>query len=231
MSSTSSPASAGSCPPVPRSFGSKVRRHRVDRKVVTAALRSGLERTLDEDLGYGFRMLVDMAERSLSESAFMDPTTAVQCIDRLHDGLRQLATRRLFDGRLRDEAGELRVVIPVLDWDAYVHLAFDEIRLACTGSPQVTRRLSEAVEDLLAVAPPDRQPVLREQLELLHEAVNSLQRAPADIAFALRPDRQGIGVAASDGQPCREIGTSSAPASAVEPHVGRGVSTASVSAD
>ena len=60
-------------------------------KAVTDALRSGLRTDLDEDLAYGFRMLVDMAERSLSDSEFLDPTTAVQCIDRLHDGLRQLA--------------------------------------------------------------------------------------------------------------------------------------------
>ena len=59
---------------------------------------SGLERTLDEDLAYGFRLLVDMAERSLSDSEFLDPTTAVQCIDRLHDGLRQLSGRVIPDG-------------------------------------------------------------------------------------------------------------------------------------
>ena len=58
----------------------------VDRQAVTDALRSGLERTLDEDLAYGFRMLVDMAIRSLSESPFSDPTTAVQCIDRSMTG-------------------------------------------------------------------------------------------------------------------------------------------------
>ena len=63
----------------------------LDRDAVAAAMRSGLERTLDEDLGYGFGMLVDMAERALSESPFLDPTTAVRCIDRLHDGLRQLS--------------------------------------------------------------------------------------------------------------------------------------------
>ena len=72
---------------------------------VTDALHSGLERTLDEDLAYGFRLLVDMAERSLADSEFLDPTTAVQCIDRLHDGLRQLSGRVIPDGLLRDEDG------------------------------------------------------------------------------------------------------------------------------
>ena len=175
----------------------------VDRAAVTAALRSGLERTLDEDLAYGFRMLVDMAERSLSESPFMDPTTAVQCIDRLHDGLRQLATRRIFDGRLYDDTGALRVVIPSMDWDAYVHLAFDEIRLAGAGSPQVSRRLTDALQDLLTVAPPSRRPILAEQLDLLHGAAENTDRDRRDIHFALQPDRQGVGAAAnSDGVDC-----------------------------
>jgi len=69
-----------------------------------------------------------MAEGSLSVSAFLDPTTAVQRIDRLYDGLRQLATRTLTDGRVSDAAGRRRVTMPAMSWDADVHLAFDEIR-------------------------------------------------------------------------------------------------------
>ena len=63
------------------------------------ALSLKLEPTLDEDVAYGMRLLVDIAERSLSESPFQDPTTAVQAIDRLHDILRQLARRPFPDGR------------------------------------------------------------------------------------------------------------------------------------
>ena len=118
---------------------------RLDRERATAALGSALERTLDQDIAYGFRMLVDMAERALSESPFVDPTTAVQALDRLHDGLRQLAVRELPDGRWYDETGRLRLTVPVMDWDAYVHLAFDEIRLAgavAAGEPPAGRRLA-----------------------------------------------------------------------------------------
>jgi uncharacterized membrane protein len=169
---------------------------RVDRDAVTASLTSGLERALGEDVAYGFRMLVDMAERSLSESPFLDPTTAVQCIDRLHDGLRQLAGRVFPDGNLRDPSGQIRVTVPTMDWDAYVHLSFDEIRLAGAESPQVSRRLSAALEDLLEVAPADRRPALREQLELLRARVDRGERQEADRAFALHADGAGIGVAA-----------------------------------
>ena len=168
----------------------------LDREAVTAALQSGLERTLDEDLGYGFRLLVDMAERSLSESSFLDPTTAVQCIDRLHDGLRQLSGRVIPDGRLYDASGRIRVTIPTMDWSGYVHLAFDEIRLAGAGSPQVARRLIAALVDLLDVAPDDRRPPIEQQLELLREAIRASDRQQPDLDFADLPDAQGIGVAA-----------------------------------
>jgi uncharacterized membrane protein len=169
----------------------------LDQRAVTDALRSGLERTLDEDLAYGFRLLVDMAERSLSESEFLDPTTAVQCIDRLHDGLRQLAPRVIPDGVLRDDGDKVRVTIPTLDWNAYVHLAFDEVRLAGAASPQIARRIRAALDDLLHVAPANRQPPLQRQLALLDEALQQSSRQPADIRFAMAPDSQGIGVAAS----------------------------------
>src|SRR4029453_14153679 len=134
---------------------------------VTDALHSGLERTLDEDLAYGYRLLVDMAERSLADSEFLDPTTAVQCIDRLHDGLRQLSGRVIPDGDLRDDRGTVRVTIPTMDWDAYVHFAFDEIRLAGATSPQIARRLRAALDDLLDIAPAPRPPPLRCHLQLL----------------------------------------------------------------
>ena len=88
------------------------------------------------------------------------PDHAVQAIDRLHDCLRQLARRPFPDGKLSDADGIVRLAVPSMDWDAYVHLAFDEIRLAGAGSPQVSRRLRSALHDY-DVAPPDRQLVLR----------------------------------------------------------------------
>lgn len=166
----------------------------LDHDAVRRALRTGMERGQRSDLAYGFRMLVDVAERSLADSPFLDPTTAVQAIDRLHDGLRQLATRELDDGVHRDDAGHVRVTVPTMSWDAYVHLVFDEIRLAGHGSPQVTRRLTAALDDLVSVAPPDRQVALRHQLELLRSAVEGSELAVADREFALEADMQGIGV-------------------------------------
>ena len=75
----------------------------------------------------------------------------MQAIDRLYDCLRQLAPRPSPDGKYRDKNGEIRLVTSFKTWEDYVHLAFDEIRIAGSGSPQVARRLRGVLEDLLTV--------------------------------------------------------------------------------
>ena len=117
----------------------------------------------------------------------------MQAIDRLHDCLRQLAPRDFPSGDLLDEHGTLRVVVRRTSWDAYVQLAFEEIRLAGAASPQVARRLREALEDLRTVAPPNRQAAIEDQLTLLEEAVARSYEDPRDVALAQAGDRQGLG--------------------------------------
>ena len=152
----------------------------------------GPERVHTEDPAYGLRKLVDIAERSIAQP-FNDPTTTLQALHRLHDLLRQLAARPLPCGEHRDEDGVVRLVERTLSWDGYVRLAFDEIRLAGASSPQVTRRLCAALEDLKSVAPPDRQAPLDRQLRLLTAAVHRAYEDEEDVAAALTPDAEGIG--------------------------------------
>ena len=168
----------------------------LDENRLHAALSLKLEPTLDEDVAYGMRLLVDIAERSLSESPFQDPTTAVQAIDRLHDILRQLSRRPFPDGRIEDERGELRLLMTTMTWDDYVHLAFDEIRMAGAGSLQVSRRLVAALTDLRRVTLPSRVGVLDDQLEQLQAATKNAMVDERDIRLALDPDREGLGAAA-----------------------------------
>jgi uncharacterized membrane protein len=169
----------------------------LDEDRLRAALVISLEPTLDEDVAYGVRLLVDIAERSLADSPFQDPTTAVQAIDRLHDILRQLARRPFPDGRHRDAAGNVRLTVRTMSWEAYVHLAFDEIRMAGAGSPQVSRRLKAALEDLRSIATPARTAIIDEQLDLLATATETAMDDRRDVELALHEDREGIGAAAS----------------------------------
>jgi uncharacterized membrane protein len=153
----------------------------------------GLERTLDQDLAYGLRMLVDIAERSLADSPFLDPTTAVQALDRLHDCLRQLVPRPFPNGRHRDDHGTVRLITQVMGWDDYVQLAFDEIRMAGAGSPQIARRMRAALEDLLSIAPPDRKGSLQKQLDLLQSGSRSAIPEASDRQRSSRGDSRGLG--------------------------------------
>ncbi len=142
------------------------------------------------------RLLVDIAERSLSESPFQDPTTAVQAIDRLHDILRQLARRHSPTGASVARTARSGSLLKMMIWEDYVHLAFDEIRMAGAGSPQVSRRLVAALMELRRVALPERVTVLDEQAALLRAATVEAMHDGRDIRFALDPDREGLGDAA-----------------------------------
>lgn len=165
---------------------------RLDVKELLAALTLGPERTLQQDTAFGFRQLVDIAERALSPG-INDPTTAVQAIDQLHDLLRRMVRRRFPSASRKDEAGVLRLICPRPDWDAYVRLALDEVRQYGKGSIQVARRLRFLLEDLLRVAPPFRRGELERQLGLLEASVEHAFATREEAALAVRASPQGHG--------------------------------------
>ncbi|MDQ1024825.1 putative membrane protein [Streptomyces umbrinus] len=152
----------------------------------------GAERTFHQDLGFGLRQLSDIALRALSP-AVNDPTTAVQAVDRIVQFLSSVAQRPLGALLHRDRRGTVRLVQPVPGWTELVDLAFTEIRGCAVSSPQVTRRLLAGLDDLLgAVAEDRREPLVRHRT-LLTQAVERTVPQATDRAFALHPDRQGIG--------------------------------------
>ena len=117
----------------------------------------------------------------------------MQAINAIHDILRRLARREFPSGHHHDGHGHVRLVERVMSWEGYVRLAFDELRLAGAGSPQVARRLRAALEDLRTVTSPERRPPLDRQLKLLEEGVRRAYHDDADVDAALVPDMQGIG--------------------------------------
>ncbi|GGQ49245.1 DUF2254 domain-containing protein [Streptomyces mutabilis] len=162
------------------------------RRVLRYALSVGVERAFHQDLGLGLRQLSDIALRALS-SAVNDPTTAVQALDRIVQILAALSPRPLDAAVHRDRRGAVRLVQPVPGWTELVDLGFAEVRACTAGAPQVTRRILAGLDDLLLLAPPERREPLRRHRELLRQAVERVAPTPADRAFALSPDRQGIG--------------------------------------
>ena len=80
-----------------------------------------------------------------------------------------------------------------MTWEDYVHLAFDEIRLAGGGSPQVARRMRAALEDLLTIAQAERKAPLQQQLHLLHSGLQEKHAQAIDQEHSSRTDPRGLG--------------------------------------
>ncbi len=136
----------------------------------------GSERVMRQDAAFGFRQLVDIANRALSPG-INDPTTAVQSLDRIHELLGLLALRSIPSAG-REVDGRLSVILPSPGWSDYVSLACDEIRRAGHDQIQIQRRLRALLVDLLQnVADPIRRLPLQEQLDLLDSSVDGFQTA------------------------------------------------------
>jgi uncharacterized membrane protein len=159
---------------------------------VTGLVDLGADRLMEQDVGFGIRQLVDVAERALSPGT-NDPTIAVHAIDQVHDLLRMLATRDLATGAQRDGEGALRLFLRERTWDDYVALGIDEVRHYGGRSIQVARRLRAMLDDLITFAPRDRLPPLLRQRELLDASVVRNFDDEADREYARRPDLQGHG--------------------------------------
>jgi uncharacterized membrane protein len=167
---------------------------RLDVEALTSAVELGLERTTQQDVAFGLRQLVDVAELALSPGV-NDPTTAVQALDQIHDLLRRLVRRRLPSPVRVDAQGRMRLILPRPGWDDFVRLGLDEVRLYGRGSLQVSRRLRSVLEDLRHLAPPSRLPVLLRQLELLDASVARSYEDREDARLARVPSPQGQGPA------------------------------------
>ncbi len=158
----------------------------IDEHAVLGHFSVGSERTLEQDLAFGFRQLVDIAQRALSP-AINDPTTAVQAIDVLHDLLRRLATRHLQPGRYRDADGVLRLAVPELSFGGYLGLAVGQIWRYGADSVQVPQRLTLMLSDLKTVALTEHLSEIQRWLEIVGPA--GRQDPTWDATLTVTPDQ------------------------------------------
>ena len=103
----------------------KADRREVDGTLDAAVRRAVLvsyERTLEQDVAFGFRQLADIAVKSLSP-AINDPATAAHAINHMSDLSIKLLGRHLGPATHRDAGGVARVVLPGRDLRYYLDLA------------------------------------------------------------------------------------------------------------
>jgi uncharacterized membrane protein len=175
--------------PVLRVYGG---RQPIDEPLLLNAIELGEERRFEHDPAYAIRLLVDIAIRALSP-AVNDPTTAVQALDQLEDLLIRLSDRQLERRAYRDADGAVRLVVPSPAWPDLLRLALDEICACGATSVQVMRRMAALISDLIAVAPEERHPAIRDWEARLQLTIARSFATANEQSEASTEDRQGLG--------------------------------------
>lgn len=164
----------------------------IDRDQLRQSVVFGVERTIEQDPEFVFRIIVDIAIKALSP-AINDPTTAVACIDQLQRLLRRVGERDLGDGVIKDAGGTVRVGFPTPNWDDFINLAMSEILHYGADSLQVIRRLRAMLNDLREQLPEKRSAEITRNLELLDRTVERSFNDPLERELAMLGDYKGIG--------------------------------------
>jgi len=154
----------------------------------------GVERTIEQDVAFAIRIMVDIANKALS-AAVNDPTTATQVLNHLSDTLHSLGRTRHLDGVtvLADARGQARVLMPAHRFEDLLSLAVTEIREYGARSIQVVRRLRALLEDLRQAVLPEYAGAVEAELARLEATVAESFGDRIDLDLAHVADRQGIG--------------------------------------
>ena len=114
-------------------------------------VRLTTDRTMRQDVSFGFRQLVDIGDRALS-SGVNDPTTATQVVNELHRLLRAAVQRVSPSPYLTDADGAVRLVVESTDARDLLRIAVEEIAFYGRESPPVTAQLAAMLDDLSSVS-------------------------------------------------------------------------------
>jgi uncharacterized membrane protein len=148
---------------------------------VADAVQIGFERTMVQDVGFGIRRLVDIANKALSP-AVNDPYTGVQAVHHLSVLLCRLASLRLGDWTVHDDQGELRVAVPRPRFADYLRLGTAQIRRYGAAEPALTRALIVLLRDVgVSSATEDRRQACARQIHLVLDDARRATVQPADV--------------------------------------------------
>ena len=137
------------------------------------------QRTVEQDVAFGIRQVVDVAMKALSPG-INDTTTAVMCVDYLAAILTRLTTRRIGTPHAL-ETGELRVIARGPSFEGLLSEAFDQIRQNAEGNVAVLLRLLGALHTIAGqTASPNRRWVIRQKVDQIEEAAERSIAAPHD---------------------------------------------------
>ena len=135
-------------------------------RVLDSGVRSGFERTLQQDAAFGIRQLVDVACKALSP-AVNDPYTAVQAVDHLSVIFCALSQRPL--GAHVARSGQSVVIVPARRFGDYLAVMCGLIRRYGASEPTVAHALLRLLGNCAAVAgdDPERRAAIEEQARII----------------------------------------------------------------
>jgi uncharacterized membrane protein len=151
-------------------------------RVLDTGVRIGFERTLEQDVAFGIRQLVDVACKALSP-AVNDPYTAVQAVDHLSVIFCALARQPLGAYVARDDLGV--VVIPARRFGDYLAVMCGLIRRYGAGEPTVANALLRLLGNCAAVAgdDPGQWTAIDEQARIIVADAEREVAQPADLVL------------------------------------------------
>jgi uncharacterized membrane protein len=151
---------------------------RTERAIAAMVHAIGVDdtRTMQQDVDFAIRQLVDIGLRALSP-AINDPTTAVEVVLRIGGLLRTLLLRDLPAETAAYPDGRVLLRPWDLSHEEYVDHAFDQLRQAGVTQPQVMATMIRVLRMLLAHVEdsgrPQHVPHLRRHLDVLRECIAS----------------------------------------------------------
>jgi uncharacterized membrane protein len=141
------------------------------------AVSIGGRRTIEQDPGFGVRLLVDIALKGLSPSIY-DPTTAMMCINHLAALLLHIGRRRIVETH-RVEGGALCAIVPRTQFEEALDGAIEPICLAARDQPQVLERLIVMLRALgRGLGPGARRFRVKAQVAMVADQVSRLVPVP-----------------------------------------------------
>lgn len=150
------------------------------RRQINNAVATGFERTSVQDVGFGFRQLVDVAARALSPG-INDPTTAVHVLAHLSALLCALPGRDPVPRTLTDDDGRARVQLALPSFEDLLDLAVNQPRLYGARDPAVAERILELLKEVTWSDTTGRyRPAIREHLARIRETIETAAYTPGE---------------------------------------------------
>lgn len=153
---------------------------------ITRAFAIGRVRTMQQDVAFGIRQLVDIALRALS-TGINDATTAYECIVHLGEVVFEILRRDLPPAVRHGEDGRCVLRPGELTHDGYVGRAFDQIRTNAVSMPDLCvallRTLGSVAAELEDMGLGDRIQPLARQARLVVAGATASDPLPEDLAL------------------------------------------------